>query len=74
MGQGSALVGVALPAHDELGAGRESADLGAYEVAFAEIGRESGFATARSVTDALLRELIGQDFEIDGNGVPRVKP
>jgi phenylalanyl-tRNA synthetase beta chain len=38
----------------------ESAETGAAEyrkVAFAEIGRESGFATARSVTDALVREL-----------------
>lgn len=38
----------------------DSAETGAAEyrkVAFAEIGRESGFATARSVTDALLREL-----------------
>lgn len=38
----------------------DSAETGAAEyrkLAFAEIGRESGFATARSVTDALLREL-----------------
>ncbi|MGD9633110.1 MAG: phenylalanine--tRNA ligase subunit beta [Pirellulales bacterium] len=38
----------------------DSAETGAAEyrkVAFAEIGRESGFATARSVTDVLLREL-----------------
>ena len=38
----------------------ESAETGAAEyrnVALAEIGRESGFATARSVIDALLREL-----------------
>jgi phenylalanyl-tRNA synthetase beta chain len=38
----------------------DSAETGAAEyrkVALAEIGRESGFATARSVTDALLREL-----------------
>ncbi len=38
----------------------ESAETGAAEyrkVALAEIGRESGFATARSVVDALLREL-----------------
>jgi phenylalanyl-tRNA synthetase beta chain len=38
----------------------DSAETGAAEyrqVALAEIGRESGFATARSVVDALLREL-----------------
>lgn len=38
----------------------DSAETGAAEyrkLAFAEIGRDSGFATARSVTDALLREL-----------------
>lgn len=38
----------------------DSAETGAAEyrkVALAEIGRESGFATARSATDALLREL-----------------
>jgi phenylalanyl-tRNA synthetase beta chain len=38
----------------------DSAETGAAEfrkVAFVEIGRESGYATARSVMDALLREL-----------------
>ena len=38
----------------------DTAETGAAEdrrVAFVEIGRESGYATARSVTDALLREL-----------------
>jgi phenylalanyl-tRNA synthetase beta chain len=38
----------------------DSAETGAAEyrkVALAEIGRESGFATARSVVDAMLREL-----------------
>jgi phenylalanyl-tRNA synthetase beta chain len=45
---------------DNVVALNDSAETGAAEyrkVALAEIGRESGFATARSVTDALLREL-----------------
>ncbi len=50
----------------------DSAETGAAEyrkVALAEIGRESGFATARSVIDALLREL-GWQAEYRANEPP----